>query len=89
MNCKTVYDELAEEVNSNAIKVPSTSGLVSKYNSDKENLGKKIKDNNKKIPNIVNELKRLITKQKLQRLKTRYFGVTGLVTTTAFNKKAT
>ena len=48
-----VYDKLVININVSDTKVPSTSGLVTKtqYYSDKQGLGKKIKDVAKKIPN--------------------------------------
>ena len=58
---KNLYERLATEVNANLLrinttdtKVLNTSGFVSKtkYDSEKQNLEKKIEDIDKKIPNI-------------------------------------
>ena len=67
-----MYDELATKVHSNAVKVPSNSELVFKCDSDKENLEekKRLKIIRKYLI-LANKLKRLMAKQKLQRLKTR------------------
>ena len=58
---KNLYERLATEVNANLLrinttdtKVLNTSGFVSKtkYDSEKQNLEKKIEDIDKKVPNI-------------------------------------
>ena len=55
---KSAHDELVTKVN-NFIKVSSTSILVSKtqYDSQKQNLEKKIKDFDQKTPNIIGLVK--------------------------------
>ena len=84
-----VYTNLSKIITID-IKVPSSSGLVSnktRYHSGKQHLKEQMEDVNKKII-----LKRLITTQKLQRLKARFLVLvttTELTITTALNKKAT
>ena len=59
----------------NAIgKIQNNSGLLSitDYDSDKQNLEKKIEDVDKKYPVLVSFSKKVITKPKLQKLKIKY-----------------
>ena len=59
------------------IKIPDTTGLATKvqYDLGKQGLQKKIKDVDKKIPNISGLSKKTNYNKKLQRLKTRYLVV--------------
>ena len=66
-------DKVIIKINANDTKIPSSSGINTKmqYDSDKQDITKKLKDVDKNYPIIVGWSIKLITKQKLQRLKTR------------------
>ena len=71
----TVYDKLFTKVNAIDTRTPrrtSTSVTKIQFDSDNQDLEKKIEDFNKKIPNNGELVNRLIITQNLQRLKTRY-----------------
>lgn len=70
----TVCDKLFTKVNAIGTRTPRTSISVTKiqFDSDNQDLEKKIEDFNKKIPNNGELVNRLIITQNLQRLKTRY-----------------
>ena len=67
-----MYDKLVTKLNAIVNKVQSTSGLVFKtyYDSDKQNLEKKIENLNKKILNTRGLIEKLLITQNVQRLKT-------------------
>ena len=73
-----MYDKLVTKVNAIVTKVQIVSGLVSKthYDSDKQNLEKKIENFNKKILNTIGTEKTIIW-------------ITDLVSTTVLSAKAT
>ena len=71
---KTVHDKLISKVIATDTEIPSHGALVTKtqYDSDKQDLEKKIMDVDKKLPNTSEQVKRLTATQKLLRLKPRY-----------------
>ena len=72
---KTVYDKLVTKVNGIDTKIPTTSGLVNKTQHvlNKQDLEKKkLKMLTKRYVALVGWSRRLITTQKLHRLKTRH-----------------
>ena len=73
-----MYDKLVTKVNAIVTKVQSVSGLVSKthYDSNKQNLEKKIENFNKKILNTIGTEKTILC-------------ISDLVSTTVLSAKAT
>ena len=63
-----MYNKLVTKVNVIDTKKPSTSGLFTEkqYNSDKQGLGKKIEDDDKRCLTLVAWSKQLITTQKYE-----------------------
>ena len=87
---KKLYDKLVIKVSTIDTKIASNIGLVTETKgSDKQGLEKKIEDVDRKIAQTSELLKRLITTQKLQKLKNEATNVTGLVTNAFLNAKAT
>ena len=86
MLSKRLYDKCFIKSNGIDPKIPSTSGLVTKIQFDWNNqsLKKKIEDVHKKIPSTI----WLVKKTNYRDLNKR-LNVTGLVTTTVLNTKAT
>ena len=67
---KIVYDKLIIKVNAIDAKIPSTSGLVTKYSITQANEFSRFKMLTKRYLIVADLLKRLIAIQKLDRLKT-------------------
>lgn len=63
-----MYNKLVTKVDVIDTKKPSTSGLFTEkqYNSDKQGLGKKIEDDDKRCLTLVGWSKQLITTQKYE-----------------------
>ena len=69
-----MHDKFVTKVSVVGAKAPSTCGLAisTKNVSEKQSIGKKIEDIDKKLPKTSGLVKRLIIKEKLQKLKLRY-----------------
>ena len=76
---KTVYDKLAIKVNAVDTKIPRASRLITKtrYDSDKEDLEKNIKDVDKKIPSTSGRVKKNNYNTKITDIENKIPNVTG------------
>ena len=86
---KLVYVKLVTEVNSVDLKIPITSGLITKIQCDleKQNLGKNIKYFDKNIPNTSGLVQKTDYNTEITDIENKIHSANGLVTTTSLNIK--
>ena len=86
---KTVYDKLISKVIATDTKIPShgTSVTKTQYDSDKQDLEKKITDVDEKLPNTSGQVK-TDCNTKITEIETKIPSINRLVTTVALNTNA-